>query len=955
MDKAGTVLVGLMTGLSLVCGVAESSTTSTAPATARSGPVGHWIFDPDHVAGQEVKDLTGDTPAKIAGPVRFRPDVAAKPLLVDGDLSKISLRYDAKSKAMPKTAITVEAWICIDKTVEWANIIGAVSGDKGWQLSYRQSSFSFGVSGKKTKGLTHLRARDSLEWGRWYHVAGTYDGKSLKVYVNGRLENTSTAQTGDIDMPDKADYVIGRFGKYAPRCWLHEIRLHDRSLSGREVAASYKAKQASFPGLLRAKVGPILRRLDKQTITIAWQSDKPMPSVLSYAQTPLGGKRVVDATAKTDHTITIKDIEPQKMYHYRILAEDADKTAQCSRLYEFDATFDYTPVKVAPAPCPYPEDELTEAYAKTAAQILAWSGVKKGWCLDLGCGKGRLAYEIARQSDLKVIGIDEDPANVAAAREALDAAGLYGARVTIQHASLDKLPFGDYLANLIVSNQLMATGKLPGSAAEMYRVLRPCGGAAWLGRPEAMKKRGEALDLAKLEAWLQQGSVKMSGHAREPDLCVQVRRGKLPGTGDWTHQYGEPGNSTCSQDEHAGGPMQVLWFGRPGPRPMVDRGTRSPAPLSTNGRLFVQGDRRLFGLDAYNGTILWVLSIPDLRRANIPRDGSNMVAAEDALYVTVRDRCWQLDPQTGELVTTFSLPRRSKTVEHDWGYLACKGNTLFGSAVKRGGLFIGADGEWYDRPDEESQKVVSDYLFALDRKTGKTKWVHTGGVVINSTLAMGDGRVYFVESRSPAALGVKAGRMAKELTTDRYMVSLDALTGKKKWEHYRYFQTSKWVFHLCYANDTLIILDTTDQYHIYGFDAKSGDPLWKKQYAFRRNHHGGAMQHPVIVGDVVYAEPCAFGLRDGKPVRISKPPNGCGTVSASAKALFFRDGFHSIYDIKTKQLRKFTGMRPNCWLSIISAGGLMLAPEGSAGCHCAWPIQTTIAFAPRRPADAKPE
>lgn len=913
---------------------------------ADDGLVAHWVFDPDHVAGQVVKDQVCGNNATVTGPVRFRTDPTNASMLLDGDMDKIALTYDPASPGMPKKAMTVEAWICIEKTVEWINLIGAVDGDKGWQLGCRQSSFSFGVAGKKASGLTHLRARDSLEWGRWYHVVGTYDGKRIKVYVNGRLENTSEAQSGDVDLPAKADYLIGRFGQYAPRCWLHEIRIFDRALSEQEVASAHEAKRGNFPTLFLPKVGPILRRLDDKTVRITWQTDTPTPSIVSYGKTLPVTQKALDKTPKTRHAVTIGDVEPQKMFYYRILPAEETKTTQCSRLYEFDATFDYTPARVSFEKCPYPDDELSAIYADTAKRIVDASKLDRGYCLVLGCGKGRLAWEIAKRGGLRVLAVDEDPANVQAARELLDSVGVLGARIQVQCAPLGKLPYAEYLANLIVSEQLMLDGKLPGSAAEVFRVLRPCGGMAWLGRPEKLAKKGEALDKARLENWLKEGKVEKWTIQDDAGLWAVVRRDPLPNTGQWSHQYAEPGNSTCSQDERAFGPMRTLWFGRPGPRPMTDRGTRAPAPLSTNGRLFIQGDRCLFGLDAYNGTMLWDVWIPDLRRANIPRDGSNMVATDDALYVTVHDRCWQIDPKTGDVVTTFGLGGPSKPGEHDWGYLAVKGDTLFGSAVKRGGLFVGADGEWYDRPDEESQKVVSDYLFALDRKTGKTKWTYAGGAVINPTMAMGDGRLFFIESRSPAALGLKAGRMAEELASDRYMVSLDAQTGAKHWEHYRYFQKSKWVFYQCYAKNTLIVLDTSDKYHIYGFDAKSGDPLWKTEYDFRRNHHGGAMQHPVVVGDAVYAEPSAFELRTGKPVGVGKPANGCGTVSASANALFFRDSVHTMYEIKTKRQRKFLGLRPSCWLSLISAGGLLLAPEGSAGCHCAWPIQTTVAFAP---------
>ena len=44
--------------------------------------------------------------------------------------------------------------------------------------------------------------------------------------------------------------------------------------------------------------------------------------------------------------------------------------------------------------------------------------------------------------------------------------------------------------------------------------------------------------------------------------------------GDWTHMYAEPGNSTYGGDQHVGGDMELLWFGRPGPRDMLSGGGR---------------------------------------------------------------------------------------------------------------------------------------------------------------------------------------------------------------------------------------------------------------------------------------------------------------------------------------------------------------------------------------------
>ena len=83
----------------------------------------------------------------------------------------------------------------------------------------------------------------------------------------------------------------------------------------------------------------------------------------------------------------------------------------------------------------------TPTYEKAAETILEEAGVQKGYALVLDAGIGRLAYELAIRSDLKIIGIEKDPQKVQQAKEKLDAAGLYGSRVVIEPWGTNN-PFG---------------------------------------------------------------------------------------------------------------------------------------------------------------------------------------------------------------------------------------------------------------------------------------------------------------------------------------------------------------------------------------------------------------------------------------------------------------------------------------------------------------------------------
>ncbi len=71
--------------------------------------------------------------------------------------------------------------------------------------------------------------------------------------------------------------------------------------------------------------------------------------------------------------------------------------------------------------------DSTEERCRHAARIICQeSGAGPGYCLVLGCETGGLPRELATRTDLQIIGVERDPARVAAARETLDSIGLYG-------------------------------------------------------------------------------------------------------------------------------------------------------------------------------------------------------------------------------------------------------------------------------------------------------------------------------------------------------------------------------------------------------------------------------------------------------------------------------------------------------------------------------------------------
>ncbi len=459
------------------------------------------------------------------------------------------------------------------------------------------------------------------------------------------------------------------------------------------------------------------------------------------------------------------------------------------------------------SPSPYAKDKLTDVYQAAARRIIRETGVTKGYCLVLGCGEGRLAYELARQTELKLIGLERDLEKVQQARKHLDAAGMLGTRIVVEPWDLSMLP--DYFANLIVSEEMLTAGNMSFPPREMYRVLRPFGGAVYFGRPKALLDPAGQVESKLLTDYLKTAGISKPTLSQEDGFWVRAVRGGLKGAGGWRQLYGGSHNTACSDDQLVNAPFGVLWFGEPGPESMVERHARAEAPVAINGRFFIQGEEVITGVDAYNGTVLWQRPIAGAVRVRVDVDGGNLAVNKDALFVAAEDKCHRLDPATGKPVRVYDLPPSPQAEPRRWGYVACTDKTLFGSAAtplpnEYGAIWkaLVKDGMWkpideippryvpalmrykaqYPVPDRlaradmqragtlwrtiasfphwgsqsspkgavTSSMMLSDSVFAVDPATGKHRWVYRGKAIPHIAITIADGTVYLIENELTA-------------------------------------------------------------------------------------------------------------------------------------------------------------------------------------------------------------
>jgi len=586
----------------------------------------------------------------------------------------------------------------------------------------------------------------------------------------------------------------------------------------------------------------------------------------------------------------------------------------------------------------------------------------RGYCFVFGAGEGRLAYELATRSGFRVVGAEENRQKLARGRWLLHEADLYGARVTLQPSSLTKLRHRDYAATLVVSDSVLADGVCTGSAAEMFRMVRPDGGMAVIGQPPGCPNR---LRRGELEKWLRDGEVPYTVTENADDgLWAVISRGPLPGAGEWTHVRGDIGNSACSGDTQRFDDFAVLWFGEPGPSAMVDRHWRATSPLYKKGRLFIAGFDRVFCRDAYNGAPLWELKVPRASRIAMMRDAGWMAVADGYLYLAVEGDCLKVDVRDGAVAAKFHPP----TASANWGYLGVDGDALFGSEQAPRASYLaaltgpGSVGNRLGRGDNR-YIITSATLFCRNRHTGELLWRYAPrhATIANVTICAGDGGVYFFETTASKAVSSANGRTTlADFTAGpaEHLVRLDRANGAVVWRRQREM-TCAHVLHLCYAKGVVLASGSTTRddrywYHTRAYRARDGAAMWERDtdsgFASNDSSHGKQDKHPLIIGNAVHYKHGSFDLATGRPLGFTFKTSNCGESSSSAKHIFCRNrGVASLYSLERSAASRplCSSMRPGCYTSIIGAGGIIMLPASSAGCTCPHSIQTTIAWGPR--------
>lgn len=117
---------------------------------------------------------------------------------------------------------------------------GTCTDQRSWAIGItagNQLAFYLNNDGTAGGGYT-IVSLDAVPVGEWVHVAGTFDGEYMKLYMNGDLQASGTGMNGSTIYNSTAPLVIGANDAGIGNLFdgsVDEVRVLDRALSGNEI------------------------------------------------------------------------------------------------------------------------------------------------------------------------------------------------------------------------------------------------------------------------------------------------------------------------------------------------------------------------------------------------------------------------------------------------------------------------------------------------------------------------------------------------------------------------------------------------------------------------------------------------------------------------------------------------------------------------------------------------
>jgi hypothetical protein len=226
--------------------------------------VGWWAGDGN------ANDITGNhNNGSISGGVTFVPGEVAQAFSFDGSSGFVTVP-DSPSLDITE-AITIDAWMNPSLPGDSSGLTFMMFKGEACCSNTQSYGFLWGTEtvlqsiifrlGNATTNV-EVRSNAVIPLNEFTHVAGTYDGTTMRLYLNGVLDSSATTTLGPLQITN-TPLIIGSSQRNGVeqnffQGLVDEIEIFNRALSADEILAIYNAG-SSGECKPRARVSPTPR------------------------------------------------------------------------------------------------------------------------------------------------------------------------------------------------------------------------------------------------------------------------------------------------------------------------------------------------------------------------------------------------------------------------------------------------------------------------------------------------------------------------------------------------------------------------------------------------------------------------------------------------------------------------------------------------------------------------
>lgn len=197
------------------------------------------------------------TSSQIMYIVISRPIITRAPQ-IDGRFFQVPFANDPSLSSL--TSLTLETRVKVDNFANYSPYISTVFGIEGHFLlrfgdvTIKPNQIQVAGAGLETTAPT------LFDTGKWYHIAAVYDSKTVKIYINGKLDVSKAAAGNPINLGDPRNFYIGRSENGRPIYGaISEARVWKKALTQKEIVNNMCSVDPMSEGLIaywRMNEGP---------------------------------------------------------------------------------------------------------------------------------------------------------------------------------------------------------------------------------------------------------------------------------------------------------------------------------------------------------------------------------------------------------------------------------------------------------------------------------------------------------------------------------------------------------------------------------------------------------------------------------------------------------------------------------------------------------------------------